>query len=81
MYQQMKERLMAMDEHRTELEAKLGQAVDDLHAALQLAADATMSIKTLLPKVSAIAGMFDELDAVIRSGRQQVGTIALADAA
>lgn len=64
---------MAMDEPRTELEAELGQAVDDLHAALQRAADATTSIKALLPKVGAIGGLFDELDAVIRSGRQQIG--------
>jgi hypothetical protein len=74
----MKERRMAMDGPRTELEAELGQAVDDLHAALQRAADATTSIRALLPKVGAIGGLFDELDAVIRSGRQQIGQNAAA---
>jgi hypothetical protein len=74
----MKERRMAMGEPRTELEAELGQAVDELHAALQRAADAATSIKTLLPKVGAISGLFDELDAVIRSGRQQIGQNAAA---
>src|SRR3990172_10174286 len=58
---QMKERRMAMDEPRTGLEAELGQAVDDLHAALQRAIDATASIKTLLPKVGAISGLFEHL--------------------
>ena len=72
---------MATDEPRIGLEAELGQAVDDLHAALQQAADATTSIRALLPKVGTVGRLLDELDATIRSGRQQIGIITLEDAA
>lgn len=60
-------------ETRTGLEGELSQAIDELHAALQHATDATASIRALLPKVGSIGRMFDELDAVIQSGRQQIG--------
>jgi hypothetical protein len=68
---------MAIDETRTGLESELTQAVDELHTALQLAADASASISALLPKVGAISSLFDELDAVIRSGRQQIGQVGI----
>ena len=64
---------MASDETRTGLENELSAAVGELQIALQQAADASAVIKTLLPKVGAIGSLFDELDAVIRSGRQQIG--------
>ena len=66
---------MASDDIRIGLESELSKAVEDLHTALQRAADATASIKALLPKVGAIGSLFDELDAVIRSGRQQIGPV------
>ncbi len=56
----------------TGLESELSHAVKELQIALQHAGDATASIKALLPKVGAIGSLFDELDAVIRSGRQQI---------
>lgn len=72
---------MAMDQPRTELETELREAVEDLHAALERAADATGSIKALLPRVGTIGGLLDELDAVVRSGRRQIGIVPLEDAA
>ncbi len=63
---------MASDVTRTGLEDELSAAVGELQIALQHAADASAAIKTLLPKVGAIGSLFDELDAVIRSGRQQI---------
>lgn len=64
---------MANDGTQTGLETDLSKAVQDLHTALQQASDATASIQAMLPKVGAIGTLFDELDAVIRSGRQQIG--------
>ena len=65
-----------MDATGNGLETELAHAVDALHSALQLAADASASIKTLLPKLGAIASLFDQLDAVVRSGREQIGSAA-----
>lgn len=70
---QMEDTPMASEQTRTGLENELSLAVGELQTALQQAADASATIKTLLPKVGAIGALFDELDAVIRSGRQQIG--------
>lgn len=64
---------MASETTHTGLEGELSQAIDELQTALQQASDATASIRSLLPKVGALGQVFDELDAVIRSGRQQIG--------
>jgi hypothetical protein len=64
---------MASNEHQAGLEQQLGGAIDELQAALQRASEATASIKTMLPRVSAIRSLLDEVDAVIHSGRQQLG--------
>ena len=64
---------MASETTHTGLEGELSQAIDELQTALQQASDATSSIRALLPKVGALGHVFDELDAVIRSGRQQIG--------
>jgi hypothetical protein len=55
------------------LERELTQAIDALQAALQQASDATASIRALVPRVGAIGTLFTELDAVIRTGREQFG--------
>jgi hypothetical protein len=68
-----KETPMAFDETRTVLENELIQAVDELQTALEHAAGASASISALLPKLGAIGSLFDELDAVIRTGRAQIG--------
>ncbi len=64
---------MASETTHTGLEGELSQAINELQTALQQASDATSSIRALLPKVGALGQVFDELDAVIRSGRQQIG--------
>lgn len=66
---------MASNEHRTGLEGDLSQAIDELHEALQHAADATASIQRLLPRVGTITGLFADLDNVIRAGREQAGIV------
>jgi hypothetical protein len=68
---------MAIDETRTGLENELTRAVDDLDTTLRRAADASATIRALLPKVGAINSLFDELDAEIRNGRQQIGHVGV----
>ena len=65
---------MAIDESRTGLENELSQALGELQTALGQASSATATIQSILPKVGAIGSLFDELDAVIRSGRQQIAS-------
>lgn len=65
---------MAIDESRTGLETELSQALGELQTALAQATNASTTILSLLPKIGAIGSLFDELDAVIRSGRQQIGS-------
>ena len=63
------------DESRTQgLEQELNAAIDDLRASLQRAGDATATLQRLVPRVSQIGAVFDEIAAVISSGRQQLGT-------
>ena len=65
---------MAIDESRTGFETELSQALGELQTALAQATTASATIQSLLPKIGAIGSLFDELDAVIRSGRQQIGS-------
>lgn len=55
------------------LAGDLTDAIDKLQTALQTASDATATIRTLVPRVAATSSLFDELEAVIRSGRGQLG--------
>jgi hypothetical protein len=71
---------MASNPTHVGLEADLNQAIDELHTALQTAANATDSIKQILPRISAIGSLFDEIDAVVRTGRQQIGATDTASA-
>jgi hypothetical protein len=66
---------MAKAKHvqHTGLERELGEAIDELQAALERAAQAAGSIRELLPRMSAIGSVFDEIDAVVRQGRSQIG--------
>ncbi len=72
---------MAIDESRTGLENELSQALGELQISLQQATSASATIQSLLPKIGAIGSLFDELDAVIRSGRQQIGSQACTEPA
>jgi hypothetical protein len=67
---------MAIDESRIGLETDLSQALGELQTALAQATNASTTIQSLLPKIGAIGSLFDELDSVIRNGRQQIGSQA-----
>jgi hypothetical protein len=57
----------------TALEREFSRSIAELQAALQQAADASARIQSLLPRVGTISAVFAELDAVLRSGREQIG--------
>jgi hypothetical protein len=54
------------------LEQELKQAFDDLRAALQRASDATAAITQLAPRIHAVAGIFDQIEAAVAEGRRQL---------
>ncbi len=58
--------------HAVGLEQELRQAFDGLHDALQRASDATQALSALAPRVSAISAVFDQIEAAMREGRQQL---------
>ena len=55
------------------LEHDLHDALEDLRTSLQRASDATAVIQRLAPRVTQIGSLFDELAAVITTGRAQLG--------
>lgn len=61
---------------QTGIASELTDAVDQLHDSLQRATDAAAHIRTLLPRVSRIGAMFEELESIIESGRQSAGVTA-----
>ena len=67
---------MATNDIKTALAQDLGEATDELQIALQRASDAASRIKGLIPRVSAVNALLDEIESVIQSGRQQMGTRA-----
>ena len=64
---------MSTTDTRTALEREFSESVDELHAALQHAADATARVQSLIPRVGSISSLFAEIEGVIRSGREQIG--------
>lgn len=64
---------MTTNQQDTGIEQDLNRAIDELQTALQRAADAASGIRGMLPRVSAISGVFAQLEAVVQSGRQQFG--------
>jgi len=52
----------------------LAEAIDDLQAALLRASDAASRIKGLVPRVSAVNALLDEIESVIQSGRREIGS-------
>jgi len=65
---------MPRSESSTDLERELSQALDDLQASLQRASEATAAIKGLLPRLAAAGSLFDEIESLIRAGRERIGT-------
>lgn len=64
---------MPINDGNIGLARDLTNAIDDLQTALQSASDATAAIRSLVPRVAANGSLFDELEAVIRAGREQIG--------
>jgi hypothetical protein len=64
---------MPTNDQPTGLERELTWALDDLHAALQRATEATAAIKGLVPRLAATGSLFDEIEALVRTGRQHIG--------
>jgi hypothetical protein len=60
------------DSQAVGLEQELQQAFDALHEALQRAAEATTALRDLAPRVSAIGGVFDQIEAAVNEGRRQI---------
>lgn len=52
---------------------ELGEAIDELHVALQHASDATAKVRALVPRIGTLGTLFDDIEAVLKSGRQQFG--------
>lgn len=63
---------MANIDHPTTLDHELSRAVDDLQSALSHAADAAGEIRRLIPRVSAIDAMLDELDSALHASRRKI---------
>jgi hypothetical protein len=56
------------------LDQELTNALEELRTSLQHAADATASIQRIVPRVTQIGTLFDELASVINTGRAQLGS-------
>jgi hypothetical protein len=61
------------DQNNQALEQQLARAIDDLQSALRQAHEAVADLQTLVPRVAQVGALFDELAAVISSGRAQLG--------
>jgi len=70
----MKGEAMTTNDRPTGIERELSWALDELHAALQRAGEATATIKGLVPRLAATGSLFDEIEALVRAGRQHIGT-------
>jgi hypothetical protein len=63
---------MASPDSPTTLDQELRRTVDDLESALAQAADAAAELRRLIPRVSAIDAMLDELDSTLHASRQRL---------
>ena len=66
---------MSTNDRPTGIDRELTWALDDLHAALQRATEATATIKGLVPRLAATGSLFDEIEALVRAGRQHIGVV------
>ncbi len=56
-----------------DLQQELSDALDELQSSLQRASDASGAIKGLLPRLAATGALFDEIETLIRAGRERIG--------
>ena len=64
---------MPPTEPNNDLQRELSAALDELQSALHRASDATGAIKGLLPRLAAAGALFDEIETLIRAGRERIG--------
>jgi len=69
---------MARQEPTNDLERDLRQALEELQEALERAAEATGAIRSMLPRLAAAGSLFDEIEALVRTGRERIGVGAAA---
>lgn len=62
------------DQQTQALEHELTRAIEDLQSSLRRAHDAAATLQTLVPRVAQVSTLFDELAAVISTGRAQLGS-------
>jgi hypothetical protein len=58
------------------IQREIAATLDELQAGLDRASRAAAAIREMLPRVGALGALFDELEAVVRSGREQIGIAA-----
>jgi hypothetical protein len=63
---------MASTDSPSTLDQELRRTVDDLESALTQAADAAAELRRLIPRVSAIDAMLDELDSTLHASRRRL---------
>jgi hypothetical protein len=68
---------MPTNEAESVLAQDLAGAIDELQGALTRASDAATRIKTLVPRITAVHAMLDEIEAVLHAGRQDIGARTL----
>jgi hypothetical protein len=61
------------DDRTLSIEQDLNNSLEELRVALQRASDVTAALQRIVPRVSQIGSLFDELASVINSGRKQLG--------
>jgi len=64
---------MAPNDTPRGLATELSQAITELEASLERTAEAVAKIKDIAPRIAAVNSLLDELESVIRSGRQHFG--------
>lgn len=64
---------MPTNDPKSILAQDLAEAIDELQSALVRASDASTRIKTLVPRVSAIGAVLDDIESVLQAGRQEIG--------
>jgi hypothetical protein len=67
---------MPNTERHSGLELELTQALDDLAAALERAGEATAVIRGIVPRLAATGSVLDEIEALVRARRSQIGAAA-----
>jgi hypothetical protein len=72
---------MPTNDTETALANELSAAIDELQLALQGASSAASRIKSLIPRVSAVNSLLDEIGSLIQERRESSGAAAFASAA